>query len=485
MPNTLLIEGNKVLVEGTPQFLKAVEMACSFVPTGALWRKLSLARQGKFVPKDYITLYSERSRHFPTGLLLRVKKECAEFTPVISGDFWQPLSKVIPDDFDLTGITLRPYQIKGIQKLLLRGRGVLRVATNGGKTEIAAAVLNHAKRKAIYIVTDLELVEQTIKRFKKRLPGMSIGILQGDNIDIEGVDVIVASVQTLAKKYRKRAFKKVLDAIDIVLLDEVHRITTAKTWYKACRAFKTKNVIGMSATPFKRQIEGSQLHLEALCGPIVYDISNKYLIAKGYSTPVDVRVYVCRHPLEYNRLHWVRDDVYNTVIRYNQKRMKFISKVVLANWESGGKKGTLILTRNVDHVKAIVAELGLHGIRAAAFFGDMKNREKVLQRFRDNKIKCVVSTPILGTGVDIENIHLLVMASPVKAEHVVTQYIGRGVRLAKGKTQVVVADILDANVDYFERQFDSRKESYSLNEFGFTYMEARDNGNGFRACGNR
>lgn len=83
-----------------------------------------------------ISLYLKRDKSFPTGLLFKVKQvflnNKIEF--VVENQRQKPLSdSSINTTFEEHNRTLRPYQELTVQAALQRGRGVLSVATGGGK----------------------------------------------------------------------------------------------------------------------------------------------------------------------------------------------------------------------------------------------------------------------------------------------------------------------------------------------------------------
>src|SRR5690606_23954551 len=83
---------------------------------------------------------------------------------------------IIPEDylqFDDPDKKLRPYQIQSIRKTIAKGRGVVEIATGGGKTEIAAAIIkylleNELITTAFFVVETRFLMKQAAARFEAR-----------------------------------------------------------------------------------------------------------------------------------------------------------------------------------------------------------------------------------------------------------------------------------------------------------------------------
>ena len=115
-------------------------------------------------------------------------------------------------------LKLRPYQEAAVQNLrqsLAGGvvRQILCSPTGSGKTEIGMALVKGAiaKRKWVaFLCNRIHLVEQTSRRFTKS--GIAHGIIQGQNTTRVYENVLVASIQTVAKRPTAPQFELGLEA---------------------------------------------------------------------------------------------------------------------------------------------------------------------------------------------------------------------------------------------------------------------------------
>ena len=100
---------------------------------------------------------------------------------------------------------------------------------------------------------------------------------------------------------------------------------------------------------------------------------------------------------------------------------------------------------------------------------DVEAREEVrLICERENNIIIVASYKIFSTGVNIKNLHHIVLGSSVKGRILLLQTIGRGLRKNSNKEKVVVHDIADdLGNNYTLNHFKTRVKIY--NEEGFDY----------------
>ena len=103
-------------------------------------------------------------------------------------------------------LSLRPYQAAAIQSLRISlAGGVLRQMlyspTGSGKTECAMAIIHGAINKGkrvVFLCNRINLVGQASRRFYRA--GIDHGVIQGDNTRNIDKPVIVASIQTVARR---------------------------------------------------------------------------------------------------------------------------------------------------------------------------------------------------------------------------------------------------------------------------------------------
>ena len=126
----------------------------------------------------------------------------------------------------MSGITLRPYQTAAIQALRIAlAGGNKRVMcyspTGSGKTEIGMAMIRGAMEKGkrvVFLCNRIGLVSQASKRFA--LAGIPHGVIQGDNTRNTHCPVIVASIQTVARRG--------MPDCDLIVIDEAHAVAGSK-----------------------------------------------------------------------------------------------------------------------------------------------------------------------------------------------------------------------------------------------------------------
>lgn len=193
-----------------------------------------------------IHFFDKRSQSFPTGLLNKVLA-ILEGTEFELQDNRKPFKIEVPDEIDLFEpeaengvITLRDYQHEAVANALRLTRGIINVATNGGKTEIASGIIKlllpklKEKERILFVTHSKEIFHQSAKRIEKRL-NIKVGKV-GDGIwDVKPVTLImIPTVSRYIKKPKKKdkniykgnmkSVKLLVDLLDSVIKkDEENR----------------------------------------------------------------------------------------------------------------------------------------------------------------------------------------------------------------------------------------------------------------------
>ena len=80
---------------------------------------------------------------------------------------------------------------------------------------------------------------------------------------------------------------------------------------------------------------------------------------------------------------------------------------------------------------------------------------------KENDIICIAITKIFSTGINIKNLHNIVLAAGGKSSVTVVQSIGRGLRLHPDKKELNIWDVVDTNYKYAKKHAEKRQEIYA------------------------
>ncbi|MGB3391157.1 MAG: DEAD/DEAH box helicase, partial [Pseudaminobacter sp.] len=307
-----------------------------------------------------------------------------------------------------------------------RRRPVLMMATGAGKTKTAAAIIKRALAKGkhvVFVVPALELIEQTIKAFRRE-GILEIGVIQANHPETDPTrPVQVASAQTLAR----RAFPKA----DLVIVDEAHRVQRRVfEWMRLCPKLP---FIGLSATPWTK---GLGKHYDDL----IIGATTQQLIREGYLSPF--RVFAPSHP-DLTGVRTVAGDYAEDELAEAMDKPKLTADVVSTWLKLGENRPTLCFAVNRAHARSLERDFRQAGVPVGYVDGNTEKdeRDNVRAAFERGDLRVVVNVGVLTTGVDWD-VRCLILARPTKSEMLYVQIIGRGLRSAQGKQDCLLRDTL-------------------------------------------
>ena len=359
-----------------------------------------------------------------------------------------------PIDFEFTG-RLRPFQSRAASDMLAKEFGTLCAPTGAGKTVIALHMVARRRQPVLIIVHTKELALQWIRQIEAFLgiPQNQVGLWGGGRKKI-GDRVTVALVQSLYKDA-----DQVAKHVGFIIVDECHR-APSRTFTEALTAFDAKYMLGLSATPWRRD-KLSKLIFWYL-GDIYHDIKKTALVKSGDVLTLDV---VSREtdfkpfhdPVqEYSRML--------TELTSDDKRNRLIAEDVAR--EARDSAGIcLVLTDRKKHAETLHLLLRYkHHIPSAILTGELSTpqRRQVLEELNQGNVKVLVATgQLVGEGFDCKELSTLFLATPIRFSGRVLQYLGRVLRPAPGKTRARVYDYIDVNVEVLCSAAKARQRIYS------------------------
>jgi superfamily II DNA or RNA helicase len=394
----------------------------------------------------------------PAGLVEAVLSALRERgVPVAVQDLtdYPPPRHGSPEVFDLPGGgALRDYQREGIRQAIVRRRGILKIATGGGKTVLAAGLIAELGLPTLVVVDSKDLLHQTRAVLARHLR-RDIGLC-GDGQWHEA-EVTVATVASLGAHLHGGRARALLKRSKLLLADEVHH-GASDSAFRVLMGCPAPYRIGLSATPTGRS-DNADLKTVAAIGPVIYEVSARELIEAG----VLVRPIVEFVPIEEPPL--ARSASYKTVYRLGVVECEARNHRVVARAGEFHARGdqTLILVRELEHGRCLLRMLGEAGVSAEFICGEgisSDQRRCALDRFRSGALRCLVASEILDEAIDLPNIDALLLAGGGKSEIQTIQRIGRGMRTGKRATVLSVVDFADMTHRYLARHSLERLRTY-------------------------
>jgi superfamily II DNA or RNA helicase len=358
-----------------------------------------------------------------------------------------------PVDFTFRGV-LRPFQKTAVEQMLARDFGTLSSPTGSGKTVMALSMVARRRQPALIIVHTKELAAQWIERIGTYLgiPPAECGLIAGGRMKI-GPKMTVALVQSLYK-----CAEEASEHIGFVVADECHRCPS-RTFTEAVANFDAKFMLGLSATPWRRD-NLSRLIFWHL-GDVHHEVDKADLVAAGEVLPAEVVVRETRFkpyhdPVsEYSKM-------LSELTADTERNLLIAQDVAREVRESRGI--SLVLSDRRVHCENLQALLRYRfKTDAELMIGDMPihERQAVVERLNAGLARVVIATgQLIGEGFDCRNLTTLFLATPIRFSGRVLQYLGRVLRPAPAKQKARVFDYVDVQVETLVKAAQARQRVY-------------------------
>ena len=348
-------------------------------------------------------------------------------------------------------LKIRDYQVDAVHHALARNRALLVSPTASGKSLIIYSLVRYYQMKGLktlILVPTTSLVEQMYTDFQDY--GWSSDkhcqkIYQGYTTKIEK-DVVISTWQSIYKMPRKY-----FDQFGCVIGDEAHMFKAKSLTGIMTKMHHCKYRFGLTGT-----LDGTQTHqlvLEGLFGAVEKVVTTKQLIDKNTLAKLKIKCVILKHQEIREKMTYAEELEYLVT---NEKRTDFV--VNLLRHLNGN---TLCLFQLVEkHGKILNDKMkGSENVYFVYGGTDTSEREKIRGLVeKHTKSTTIASYGTFSTGINIRNIHNIVLASPSKSKIRVLQSIGRGLRTSSDKDSVLVYDIAD-DISYNERR------NFTLNHF--------------------
>jgi superfamily II DNA or RNA helicase len=310
--------------------------------------------------------------------------------------------------------------------------------TGSGKTEIGMALVKAARAKGkrvAFLCNRVHLVEQTSRRFLQA--GIAHGVIQGENTKRIYEPVLVASIQTVAKRG--------LPDVDLIIIDEAHTVAGSKDYRALIAAAKTVPVIGLSATPYAK---GLGKHYDELGGALfeamVIAATIPELIADGYL--VDCDVYAPSEPdmagIRQARNSFGEMDYADADVGRAADKPELVGDIVMHWLRLAKGTPTVCFASNIAHSKHIVERFVAAGVAAEHIdcYTEEAERKAILRRIETGETLVISNVGILCEGWDFPACKTLILARPTRSLIRYIQMAGRVLRPHASKTKALILD---------------------------------------------
>jgi superfamily II DNA or RNA helicase len=350
--------------------------------------------------------------------------------------------------------TLKNFQQRAVHAIMKREFGTLSAPTGSGKTVMGLYVIAMRKQPALIIVHTKELAFQWIEQIKMflNIHDQDLGLVGAGSSSI-GNKITVALVQSL---YRRA--DEICQHIGHLIVDECHR-APSRTFTEAVTEFDCKYMLGLSATPWRRDKLSSLIFWHI--GDVHHTVDKSQLIARGHILKADVII----RKTEFRPYS-------DPVKDYSKMLMELTSddernRLIASDIAAEVKKHAgvcLVLSDRKKHCQTLKGFLTYkYKIEAGLLTGDLTNeqRKSVLVQLGRGDMRVLIATgQLIGEGFDCENLSTLFLTTPIRFSGRVLQYLGRVLRPSKEKVKARVYDYVDINVGVLRTAADARQKIY-------------------------
>lgn len=329
-------------------------------------------------------------------------------------------------------IQLRDYQqeaIDRVRKQFSKGKKKIcfQLSTGGGKTIIAAFMIQNAIKKGLkvlFLVHLKELIQQTSDKIA--LLDTKHGIICQGYQPAEA-DCQLAMIQTFARRLEKNTFKP-----DLIITDEFHH-ACSNTYKKVLEAFPDAKVVGLTATPERLDGKGLKDVAEVLVeGPKTkWLIDNKFLNSYKY--------YSVKNELDLSHLHKKMGDYDKQELDEEIEKSGIIGDAVDHYSKYLGGKKAIVFCTKVAHSIDVAERFNAAGIKAAHLDGrlDKATRATIIDQFRKGEVTVLTNCSLISEGFDVPDCDGVIMLRPTLSLGLYLQMVGRGLRPSDHPTVIL------------------------------------------------
>lgn len=356
---------------------------------------------------------------------------------------------------------LRDYQseaLAAVEQQWAEGinRPVVVLPTGAGKTVCFSGLIqrtiNELRKDGLRVLVLAhreELLEQAEAKIKAMCPGIWTAIVKGSRGQDKHrfADVIVASVQTLARPKRREA----VDRIGLVIVDECHRYAS-RTYrevldHYGCMDERATRTVGFTAT--LTRMDGG---LPDVWQSVAYQKKIHWMIKQGHLVPpVAKSIEVPGLNLASTRV--TAGDLNAKDVAAALEDSAAFTAIAEAWCEQAQDRPTIVFMPDVATAeKTAEAFQAVCGARAEVITGATPSTERkaVYARFAARETRILVSCMVLTEGFDAPHTSCVIIGRPTLNPGLYIQMVGRGLRLdpVSGKTDCLVLDIAGASLKH-------------------------------------
>jgi DNA repair protein RadD len=358
--------------------------------------------------------------------------------------------------------TLRPYQQRCVDAALEEVRRsvepcLIEAAPAAGKSYMIAAIAAELNRisgkRVLCLAPSAELVKQNHQKYlltgeRASIFSASAGAKSTRHVVVFGTPKTVANAISRFTKY-----------FCAVVVDECHGLTpTIRDIIDTMRRSNPNlRVIGLSGTPYRLgsgyvfrvwpdgRTNGDDTCRDPYFTRCVYRVSAREMLEEGFITPMTIgQINADDGAYDTSGIHLLPngqpnpDDIERAFVGHGRKTAGIVADVI--NQVQGRPGGVMFFAATVRHAQEIMASLPPGN--SALVTGETRpsDRRRIIQDYRDQRFRYLVSVGTLTTGFDVEHTGTIALLRYTESAALLQQILGRAWRLHPDKRESLLLD---------------------------------------------
>jgi superfamily II DNA or RNA helicase len=414
----------------------------------------------KFTEHGQAALYTRARAHFDT---LWADDEFQQYDPQNEDSqnaLRQALARerggmhegIAPSHFD---ITAKRYQQDILEQLTAerehgRHRNLLVAATGTGKTVMAALDYRRtvesshgARPRLLFVAHREEILRQAMATYRCVLRDHSFGELLAGGHEPAHHEYLFATIQSIASRNVLAQFGD--DYWHTVVIDECHRMAAPQLDAFA-KAVRPSILLGLTATP--ERTDGQPLDQYFTMRPDGSPAAELRLWhALDLQLLAPFEYFGCNDDTDFSDVPWNRPgeaEAIDKLVTGNAIR----ARMIVQEWRrlsgDAARSKAIVFCVSVAHAKFMSAQFTTAGLKVLCLTGESSDidRRNAPQRLARGEICAIVTVDLYNEGVDLPDVDTLLFLRPTQSPLLFQQQLGRGLRLASGKSCCLVLDFV-------------------------------------------
>lgn len=318
-------------------------------------------------------------------------------------------------------INLRPYQLalknKAREAFKNNKRVILLAPCGSGKTVIASSIMQDAIKKGNkvwFIVHRSELMKQA-----------------NDTLERYGIpkkNLEVYMVQSLAHK-----LDKIKEEPNLIIVDECQH-SSSSTYRKIINQYPNAYILGLSATPTR--LTGKPLG--DIYETIISEVTAKQLIEMKYLA--DYSYYAPELNIDFNNIKIKAGDYDTEDVNRVMSKAKIYGDIIKTYKKLANNKKTILYCASIEYSKKMEKLFSENGYKIKHFDGTTpeKERQQIVEDFRNNKIQMLTNVDLIGEGFDVPDCECVLLLRPTQSLNLFIQSSTRCLRKNGDKKAIII-----------------------------------------------